>query len=352
MSSSRGIGDAVRSAKQFARRALAYALYYSGVLSLLAAYALRNRLVVLTYHRVLPEDADTFSAPGIIVRPETFSRHMRFIARFFRPLQAADLAAALAGDGAQLSRRCLVTFDDGWRDNLTHALPAITEHHVPILLFVATRFIGSADCFWQEKASRAMFTLARANGAAATLREQLGLNTLADRSEETTRLLIQQRIARLKSESPTALADYQKRLWAACQSIGAPCVAAGDDRFLTWENIQEMVASGVVAIGSHAASHRPLTTLTDAQIREELEEAAARIGRGAGRSPELLAYPNGDVNDEVVRAVAAAGAAIAFTTQAGTVRRGDDPLRLKRINVHEGAARTEPELLCKILGLF
>ena len=132
--------------KQLVRRSLANTLYYSGALWLYAHLLARNRVVVLTYHRVLPSDraAASFSSPAIVVTPSTFAMHMETVKRWFTPLNASAFAAHSGGRG------CLVTFDDGWYDNHAYALPVLERTGVPMLLFVATNYIGSSDCFWQE----------------------------------------------------------------------------------------------------------------------------------------------------------------------------------------------------------
>ena len=63
-------------ARALARRALAFVLYYSGLLWLYAGIRLRDKATVLMYHRVLPADADSFSTDAIVVTPESFARQV------------------------------------------------------------------------------------------------------------------------------------------------------------------------------------------------------------------------------------------------------------------------------------
>ena len=162
--------------KQLVRRSLANALYYSGALWLYARLVARNRVVVLTYHRVLPSDraAASFSSPAIIVTPDTFAMHMETVARWFTPLSAGTFAGHSGG------RACLVTFDDGWYDNHAYALPVLERTGVPMLLFVATNYIGGNDCFWQETLAAHLYAAraARGNGDARLVFDELGAREL------------------------------------------------------------------------------------------------------------------------------------------------------------------------------
>jgi hypothetical protein len=64
---------------------------------------------------------------------------METLARWFTPLDAGAFAARPGG------RACLVTFGDGWYDNHAYALPVLERTGVPMLLFVATSYIGSGS---------------------------------------------------------------------------------------------------------------------------------------------------------------------------------------------------------------
>src|SRR5688500_450953 len=79
--------------RKLTRRLIAGAMYYSGVLWVFAAVRLHRRGLILTYHRVLPNRADTYSSDAIIVRPETFARQMTFLRRHFRLVSIDELAA-------------------------------------------------------------------------------------------------------------------------------------------------------------------------------------------------------------------------------------------------------------------
>jgi hypothetical protein len=46
------------------------------------------------------------------------------------------------------------------------------------------------------------------------------------------------------------------------------------------------------------------------------------------------------------------GLTLGFTTEHGYVAPRADPRRLPRVNIHESAASTQPEFMCRLLGLF
>jgi peptidoglycan/xylan/chitin deacetylase (PgdA/CDA1 family) len=338
--------------KQTVRRVIARSLQATGLLWLLLTIRLRGRIAVLTYHRVLPIDADTCSTPGIIVTPSTFDRHMACLNRHFNVLTADEFVSLVAGNLPRPPRACLITFDDGWHDNYSHALPVLRAHRLPALLFVASRFPGTTACFWQERAARALKGLAGAGESGTRLLRELGFYRLAGSSPESRFSMICDAVVCLKKLPAPAREEQLSAVQIAAQLAGLDLSERGDDRFLAWNELREMADTGLVAIGSHAASHRPLPSLTEAETRAEIEESRATIRRELGIVPAIFAYPNGDASAETANLIKDAGFVAAFTTRRGLVADGDDRYRLPRINIHEGAASTEAELLCKIAGLF
>lgn len=94
--------------------------------------------------------------------------------------------------------------------------------------------------------------------------------------------------------------------------------------------------SAGVEIGSHTVSHRPLTSLGQEELAEELRGSATQIGAAGLPVPRSIAYPYGDWDDASEAAAAEAGYAAAFTIEPGSVRQGSSPFALPRIEVLAG----------------
>lgn len=92
-------------------------------------------LRVLMYHSIGgPALGDT---TGIFsVRPEMFKRHAACLAAF--PARRVALTSpVIPADDVALA----VTFDDGYRDNLTVAAPLLAQAGIPFTVFIATDFV-------------------------------------------------------------------------------------------------------------------------------------------------------------------------------------------------------------------
>lgn len=100
---------------------------------------------VLFYHRVNPYSSGRLGPVSreITVRPEAFSAQLAHLRdKGYRSLPLSHLIPVLAGKKLVDPRTILITFDDGYEDNLLWAVPLLKEYGYQGLVFVATNFVG------------------------------------------------------------------------------------------------------------------------------------------------------------------------------------------------------------------
>jgi len=100
----------------------------------------RGAVAVLTFHRILDDAAfqRTCSLPGIVVRRRTFEKLAEHVAREY---EAVDFQQSLAAPSGKM--RVMFTFDDGWKDNYTNALPVMRGRGIPATMFVCPGWSGA-----------------------------------------------------------------------------------------------------------------------------------------------------------------------------------------------------------------
>jgi peptidoglycan/xylan/chitin deacetylase (PgdA/CDA1 family) len=112
---------------------------------------------------------------------------------------------------------------------------------------------------------------------------------------------------------------------------------------LSWKQIREMADAGV-DIQSHSLTHPYLTkrrhaAMNDAQyaawLHAELTDSKRILEKASGQKVDFLAYPYGDYDTGLAHAAEKAGYLAALTCDFGRVRRGSDPLRMKRFVIDD-----------------
>ncbi|RKF14748.1 polysaccharide deacetylase family protein [Roseovarius spongiae] len=108
-------------------------------------------LRVLFYHRV---NRHPFRALGLVSREisvptPAFERQMAWLARKgWRSLKLAEAEAMLRGDAPLDRKAVLITFDDGYADNLTEAAPILARHGFTAVVFPVLDMIGADNRRW------------------------------------------------------------------------------------------------------------------------------------------------------------------------------------------------------------
>jgi len=344
------MSEAIYRLKFLIKYSLAAGLYYSGLLSLIKYIKFKNRAIVLTYHRVLPYSVrdGSFSHSAIMVDNGNFERQIKFLKRHFKLLNTADFLAAFREHRPFTDSGCLITFDDGWRDNYEYAFPILKSHGVSALIFPATDYIGSGKLFWQEAMGHGFYQLlAGGNNQADEFLQQHDLLWLRQQEEAVKLDRIRQYVRELKSCSYEELDGIMQRMQDILGSIDYGEI----DRYLDWQQIREMHEHGI-EFGSHACSHRILTRLDRETASTELQQSKQSLQDATGVEIKTIAYPNGDYDNDLGKLTRQAGYEIGFGTRFGQVSHEDNPFDIQRININDMTSRNNPIMLATILGII
>lgn len=103
-------------------------------------------------------------------------------------------------------------------------------------------------------------------------------------------------------------------------------------QYLTWDQAREMDAYGI-SIESHTVDHRPMTDLTDEQLRNELIESKKKAEEELGHEVGFVAYPTGTYNLHIAEMVKEAGYKGAFTIKYGNVDEASNVYAIERIPI-------------------
>lgn len=304
-------------------------LFRLGVARILNTAWGEHRLTVLTYHRITDATAPDFPyyRPNVSASSAMFERQMQYLSRHFNVVDLASVHDCLLHGHALPPRPLLITFDDGYLDNYTHAFPILQAYGLPAVMFlVPERIDAPTPPWWDECAYYCYHTPLQR----ATL-PLLGAQSLATRQQRRT--VAEMLIQRLKYTHETAKHQFLQTL-SATLAVPFPAHEAG--LFVSWDHVRELVAHGI-ACQSHTLNHPILTQISLAEAQHQLVESRRRIEHETGVVVTSFAYPNGtrhDFNPSVVQMVRDAGYKLAFTTVPGPMRLATaqrQPLEIRRV---------------------
>ncbi len=292
------------------------------------------------YHRVLPKKQaqgfDVLVQPGMYVTPASLRLHLSYLKANFTLISLAELVQRVQA-GEDISRCAVVTFDDGWLDNYTYAFPILKELKVPATIFLASGFIGTSLWFWPEEIAWAVLAVRRKLVDMSMLPGELSLIMRRDAHMD---MEVEERFDRIISEMKSW--DETQRLSVAknCALLREKRTDESERLLMNWDEIREMLQSGLVSFGSHTVSHAMLDQLPIEQVQREVVECAADIHSQIDVSAEYFAYPNGNYTQQVLPMLTVSGITAAVTTKRGLVKKDSPLLELPRIAVHEDISST------------
>ena len=325
---------------------LAVSGYYSGLLGLFRRARLCGKALILMYHRVIAPDANPTVPvqPGMYVSSVTFHSHLLFLQERFNVIPLRELVERLR-NGNDVRHCCVLTFDDGWRDNYQHVFPLLRKFQAPATVFLATGLVGTNRWFWPEEVVYFLTMWVNGRIEAGKLSEltqsllskvPAGVNAL-EKGIDTT-------VETLKNMLPEDRQKILAQMWQACQ--------IGKERsrlLMNWDEVREMAKSGLIDFGSHTVNHILLDQVSPQQMQEEVEASRNQIEAETDRPCFMFVFPNGNYNCEALRVLGSTGMDAAVTTRRGYVAPDSSLLELPRISIHEDVSRSFPLFYWRML---
>jgi peptidoglycan/xylan/chitin deacetylase (PgdA/CDA1 family) len=288
------------------------------LLGLLSPAGSRGRLTILVFHRVHALPDAMF--PGEM-HAATFRERMGWIREWFNVLPLDEAVTALSR-GTLPARALAITFDDGYADNYTVALPILQQLQLPATFFVATGFLDGGR-MWNDT----VIETVRAAQAPALDLSSLSLGVHRIDSPEAQALAVRTILSGLKYLSPP---ERQQRVDAIAGTVADRLPM---DLMLSSEQVRGLAAAGM-GIGAHTVTHPILARLDDPTARREIADGRIALEGLAGQPIRLFAYPNGKPGNDYTSAHATMVKELGFTaavsTSWGVARTADSLFELPR----------------------
>jgi peptidoglycan/xylan/chitin deacetylase (PgdA/CDA1 family) len=279
----------------------------------------RGRLLILMFHRVLPQPDPLFPEDHDAA---AFGAQMDMLARHFRVLPLAEAIPMLV-QWRLPARSVCITFDDGYADNAEIALPILRRYGLPATFFVASGFLDGGR-MWNDSVIEAV---RRAAGNVLDLSE-LGFDRYPIADELQKRHAATALVDALKYRTP---ADRMESVQRVVDRIGA---ALPQNLMMRAEQVRALHHAGM-EIGGHTVHHPILTAVDAATARAEIAQGREQLEGIIGGRVRLFAYPNGrpheDYSAEHARLVEALGFTAAVSTAPGAARSDSDRFQLPRV---------------------
>lgn len=306
--------------------------------------------LILMYHRVY-EKTDTSDPWLLCVTPRHFEEHLQVIKRVALPVRLSEMADNLpAFPGRQ--NQVVLTFDDGYRDNVLVALPLLQKHDVPASFYVVSGAVGAACEFWWDELERVIlrqqklpdpfeikigsenfsWRLSEGPGEKSSVYSKEHPGVLENNQPAGGRILYQSLWNLLK-----AFSESRKReiLSEICRKAGAGPNPRESHLPVTAAQLRELAGCRLCEVGAHTASHPMLAHLTPGEQEKEIAQGKSALEEMVGSPVTSFTYPHGSYTPETLDIVRRIGFKNAATVFEETVTRKAHPYKLPRFMVKD-----------------
>jgi peptidoglycan/xylan/chitin deacetylase (PgdA/CDA1 family) len=285
--------------------------------TLVSGLGKKKKLFILIYHQVL--DQPDFMRPWEIDK-RVFNWQMALIGKFFTVLPLHEALEKMADDTLPPRAVC-ITFDDGYANNFTNALPILLTNKLPATFFIASGYLNGGR-MWNDSVIEGIRTLSAPNLDLTAI----GLGSYDINTAENKARVAVEIIQSIKHLQPEIRAQYANHIASLPDKMP-------NDLMMTSDQLVKLHASGM-EIGGHTVTHPILATLSADAVKQEVADNKAMLEQLLNTTIRYFAYPNGkpglDYRPDQVDVIKTCGYQAALSTRPGVSDQQDDRWQLAR----------------------
>lgn len=317
-----GKGAAGPSSPRFRRRAFFTGQKVLGACRVGDLYGARRgaaHAVVLMYHSVCPPEHEPWVAPRNRISPMVFEKQLRRLAATGRVISLSRLAAA---DGPPPAPGSIVlTFDDGYLDNLDVAAPLLRKYGLPATLYLATGYVANAEPQWADL----LYSAIRHRVRDRLSLDGIGAFDLGARDQRHAALhVIGRHMIEASRERRTELLDTIR------EQAGSPRCSVR--LTMDFDDVRRVMDDyRAFELGVHTADHLDLSAMDTGDAIREVQRSVDDFRRELDRDAEHFSFPYSRWTPAIRGRLGATGLRTAMTGQGVVALDELDPFDLRRL---------------------
>lgn len=301
----------------------------------------RSRSIILIYHRI----ADLGSDPQLLsVSLKHFAQQLEYLRKHYLQLSLIELGNALRKKNLP-KFSVVITFDDGYADNLWNAKPLLEQYEVPATIFVTAGYVGKDDEFWWDDLERIILLNGRLPKKLTLeinskiyewsltdddLSSLSGWHIFQNANTGTRHKIYKDLYFLLATLDDQNRKDVlsQLRVWANTSETGRP-----EYRALNSNELKILDQSRFIQIGAHGITHASFAIQSLEQKKKEILGSKLLLEKLLNHPVELLSYPYGGregIDQEVLAFVEEVGFKLGCANFPSNVFSSADPFFLPR----------------------
>lgn len=280
-----------------------------------------NNAYIIAYHRIVDTPFELYPDMSIKV----FERQIRHLSENYNIVPVTEIADRII-KGKNLKGLVGLTFDDGFKDNYTHAYPILKKYNAPATIFLISECIETGNAPWFL-----LFRQAFLNTVKLECDLQLGhqLFSFSLKNIKERKIASDQVMSFLQKSKNHERLEYLDIIYDVLEPFDSDELS---NIMLNWDQVLEMSNNGV-RFGAHTHTHPVLSSLSVKDAEKEITKSKAIIENRIGTIVNEFAYPVGKkihYSKELFPVLKKNGFKYSVTTQKGKITQKSNLYELSR----------------------
>lgn len=248
--------------------------------------SLNGNGIIYMLHRCAPIDSTKLEPnESLKITPETLEKFIIKIKKTTKIISLDELYLFLKSKKMPKEKFAIFTFDDGYLDNLTYALPIFQKHKIPFTIYVSTSFPNKTVFLWWF----ILEDLLLQNNLIIT-----NDNIQYDISSHKLKVIAFHELRKKILSFPQ---EKIKKYFFDFFQISNYDETKFDALLLSWNDIIELSHSPFCTIAAHTTNHFNLKKLTKSNVIKEIQDSINELEYKIQKSVQHFAYPYGSKNE-------------------------------------------------------
>ena len=258
------------------------------------------RAVIILFHEI-QRDCQSELMTGTSV--SLFEYSLEWLQREGWSIVSLDECLEKLATNDRSRRYAVLTFDDGYRDNVSVALPILERHNAPFTVYVPTGAPTRSMQTWWLGLRRLFLS-----------RDEVTIDALGRRFHCFD---MRSKRSALTDVTEWVHQDYRRSAMLAptFKQNGISLAALNDAYFLDERELRILARHPLASIGGHTTSHAALATLDEPSARSELADNRGYLENLLQLPVRHVAYPYGSCGPREERLASEVGFETAVTTR-------------------------------------
>ena len=261
--------------------------------------SLERKLTILSYHGVVEaKEKGLINFQGKHILAKDFYEQMEFISKFCTPLSMNEWIDLRSNPEKIPLYPTIVTFDDGFKNNLDIAAPILEKFSVPSIFYISSGIVGSERMFWVDVIEQCLeYTKVMGISIRLGFLKKYKLDSLDKKIQALLEIK-----GWCKSQKDSEINRVVEEL--VVQTKISPKKDINSNYMtLSWDDLRALNDNDLFTIGGHTHTHAILSSLSDKELNYQISHCIKEISEQLDINVKHFSYPEGQehhFNSEVI----------------------------------------------------